>query len=80
MYELNLSLSIVVIPFDGPIADMPGSDFEIIDVIQLIPTYYEMPEFMSEYKDKNPSIGFEHPLSWQIVKTLYGFRFYKMKM
>lgn len=72
MYELNLSLSIVVIPFDGPIADMPGSDFEIIDVIQLIPTYYEMPEFMSEYKDKNPSIGFEHPLSWQIVKTLYG--------
>ena len=40
MYELNLSLSIVVIPFDGPVADMPGSDFEIIGVIHLIPTYY----------------------------------------
>ena len=41
--KLNLSMSLVLIPLYGPIEDMPGSDFEIIDVIQLIPTYYEMP-------------------------------------
>jgi len=72
MYELNLSLSLVLIPFDGPVRDMPGSDFEIIDLIQLIPTYYEMPEFMSEYKAENPSLVYEHPLTLQLVKTLYG--------
>ena len=72
LYELNLSMSLVVIPFDGPVADMPGSDYETVDVIQLVPTYYEMPEFMSDYKKKFPKDNFEHPLSLQIAKAVYG--------
>jgi len=72
MFELNLSLSLVVLPWDGPIVDMPGSDYEIINIVQLIPTYHEMPEFMSVYKKSYSKNEIENPLNWQIVKALYG--------
>ena len=69
VYELNLNMSILALPWDGSVTDMPGSDMRGVEIMQMVQTFYNMPEFMRE----NKQWSYEHPSTWQVSRALYGF-------
>ena len=68
VYELNLNMSILAVPWDGSVVDMPGSDMRGVEILQVVQTFYNMPEFMSD----NKQWSYEHPSTWQVSRALYG--------
>jgi len=68
VYELNVNMSVLAVPWDGTVVDMPGSDMEGVEVIQMVQTFYHMPEFMAD----NTGWSYEHVTTWEVVKAMYG--------
>ena len=68
VYELNLNMSILALPWDGSVVDMPGSNMQGVEIIQMVQTFYNMPEFMRD----NKQWSYEHPSTWQVSRALYG--------
>merc|ERR1719362_328960 len=68
VYELNLNMSILALPWDGSVVDMPGSNMQGVEIMQVVQTFYNMPEFMRD----NKQWSYEHLSSWQVSRALYG--------
>ena len=71
VYELNLNMSVLALPWDGSVADMPGSDAAAgrVEILQLVKTFYNVPEFMAEAGQR---WSYEHPATWPLVRAVYG--------
>ena len=68
VYELNVNMSLLAMPWDGTVVVMPGSNMEGVEVIQMVQTFYHMPEFMAD----NKGWSYEHVTTWEVVKAMYG--------
>ena len=68
VYELNINMSILALPWDGSVKTMPGSDMAGVEIFQMVQTHYNMPEFMDNHKEWN----YEHVSTWGMIKALYG--------
>ena len=74
LQELNMKVGVLVLPWDGPIATLTGEKTINSTIISLIPKNSVMPEFTQFYKKlrKISNDVYDNPLSWQIIKSLYG--------
>ena len=69
VFQLNLNMSIVAVPWDGSIAELPGSDSQAVTLTQLVAGHYDMPQLMREHTGEWSS---EHLSVWPVVRGVYG--------
>ena len=67
IYQLNLNMSVLALPWDGPVKEMPATDSETVDIIQLVQQFSHMPELVADL-----GLETEHVMTWEVVRSLYG--------
>ena len=67
IYQLNLNMSVLALPWDGSVKEMPATDSENVDIIQLVQTFSNMPELAADL-----GLEAEHVMTWEVVRSLYG--------
>ena len=74
LHELNVRFGVLMLPWDGPVTELAGSDLVNETIVSIVPKNSVMSEFIQYYKDAENISGevYDDPLSWQIIKTLYG--------
>lgn len=74
IHELNLSLSVVSLPWDGPpvVSGLSSLGGQANLYLSVTPRHYLMPEFMAEYAEANNLTErvYEWPVVWQIAKKV----------
>ena len=48
IYQLNLNMSVLAVPWDGAVKQMPTTDRETVEIIQLVQTFSNMPELAAD--------------------------------
>ena len=67
IYQLNLNMSVLAVPWDGSVSDLPASDLDKVEIIQLVQTFSNLPDFTA-----SAGLQVENVRSWEVVRSLYG--------
>ena len=76
LHELNANLDVLLLPWDGRVTQLVGSQLPNSTIVSLVPAHSVMAEFSSYLQAKRqgtPSSDmYDDPLAWQVMKVMYG--------